>query len=799
MHSRGLFIISLFFLGGLIMGSEIRKYSWGIFLPIVFVLISFIGLLFYFSKWRRIGWIWLLVFFSSFFYYCWFDAQNKSQLPVGQVSFIGIVKGAPNFDGDVIRLTVEVTSVNHDFISPENIAVHIYLKNEEELKKGREIIKSGRELLGTMELKIPDPPSNPGQFNYQNYLYWKKIHRQGTILSFSTLSYKKEMQWNVFSFLDNLQSHLSQKMDQLYNQQTSGLLKGFLLGNSRELDEDISLIFSHLGLSHILAISGQHITWLMAGLFLFFRLIGVYKERAQVMVMFILPLYVFMTGASPSALRALIMGELVLISLYFRLFRDGLNILSFAFLFMVVLNPYYIHDIGFQLSFAVTAGLILLVPKFTEFLPIKQEGTKLLAAVTFVATIVSFPFIIYHFHIFSLASPITNFVIVPLFEFVIAPLSFLSLLLGLLTPQAGWILSWVVETTVNNVTIVLKWVDNLDFLRIVLPSPPRIWLFGYIFGLLLFFLLIYSKVRSRRERWAILSGIVIILTLPLIIQHQADTKTVRITFLDVGQGDSIVVETSGIVTVIDSGGPSIFGNKEEWQKRHNSFNPSKNVLIPYLYYRGINKIDALILTHWDHDHVGGVPYLLQHFPVGRVIVNGEIKNTNLYRDIQQIINQKQLSLEIAYVGESWVNERGVHWRVVSPEKGYKAENDNDSSLVLLLEAYTHRVLFTGDLEENGETKILQGDSFWPIDILKIGHHGSNSSTSEKWIQTLRPYLSIISVGKNNRYGHPNLEVIHRILKNRGGIERTDQSGAITILIDEKKILYQRYCNNTKIP
>lgn len=799
MRNRRLFVISLFFLGGLIMGSDCQRFSLMDLMPILFILFSYAGFLFYFPGWRKKGVIGVLIFLSSFFYYCWFDARNVSQLPLGEVPFTGMVKGNPKIDGDTIRLTLSVTNVNNQSVSQEDIVLLIYVKSKEEQMQGKEIVQSGRKISGIMVLSMPEPPSNPGEFNYQEYLYWKKIHRQGIIKDFSSLSYKTEIPWNLFFLLDKIQVNLSQTIDQLYDAETGGLLKGFLLGNTRELDPEISMLFSHLGLSHILAISGQHITWLMVGLFMFFRSVGVYKERGYILVMLILPLYVFMTGASPSALRALIMGELLLISLYFRLFRDGLNILAFAFLSMVLCNPYYIHDIGFQLSFAVTAGLLLLVPQITGMLPIKHEGMKLLVAVTLVATLVSFPFAIYHFHFFSLASPITNFFIVPLFEFVIAPVSFFSLLLGSLQPEAGWILAQVIEITVNTVILSLNWLDNMGFFRIIFPTPPRIWLFGYIFGLLLFFLLIYSKVSSRRDRWAILSGIVILLTLPLIIQQQADTQTVRITFLDVGQGDSIVVETSGTVTVIDCGGPNIFGHKEEWQKRHNSFNPSRNVLIPYLYYRGINKIDALILTHWDNDHVGGAPYLLQHFPVGRVIVNGEIKNSDLYQDIQQIICEKNISQEIAYAGESWVNGQGVHWRVVSPVKGSKAGNDNDSSLVLLLEAFTHRILFTGDLEENGETQILQGDPFWPIDILKVAHHGSKSSTGENWIQTLRPHLSIISVGKNNRYGHPNLEVIQRIRTSGGGIERTDQSGAITILIDEKKILYQRFFNTINIP
>ena len=296
MKTRGIFIISLFFLGGLIMGFDYQKFSWSILISILLIFLSLVGILFYIPKWRRKGVVFFLVFLSGFFYYCWFNAHNVSQLPVGQVSFKGIVEDNPKFDGDTIRILLLVTGINHNPITHEDVVVQIYVKSEEELKKGRKILQSGRELSGVMELKVPDSPTNPGEFNYQEYLYWKKIHRQGTIKDFSSLSLKKEMQWNLFSFLNHTQSYLSQKIDQLYNQETGGLIKGFLLGNNRELDPDVSLLFSHLGLSHILAISGQHITWLMVGLFAFFRAVGMYKERAYVLIMLILPLSFYDRG-----------------------------------------------------------------------------------------------------------------------------------------------------------------------------------------------------------------------------------------------------------------------------------------------------------------------------------------------------------------------------------------------------------------------------------------------------------------------------------------------------------------------
>lgn len=797
MKGRGLFWYSLIYLGGLIFSTFSKFTSIYSILPLLLSAIAPIGLYFLFPMWRRRILFAFLIFLFGYLYYGWVDSRNISQLPVGKVSFQGIIKNPPVFDGDLVRFTLGVTSVNNKTVPQENVVVSLYLNQIEDLQKAKDSLKYNQKCSGTMELQPLEEPTNPGSFDYKAYLYWKKIHRLGIVDNLSALSMNKSRAWSIQGLLYDFRGKLEERALQLYDKETAGLITGFVLGSTDELDPEVSLLFSHLGLTHILAISGQHITLLVMGLLALFRFFRVTREKAYIYTMFILPLYVCMTGGSPSAVRSLIMGELVLLALRFRLYRNSWNILAFAFLLMALVDPYYIHDIGFQLSFLVTFGLLVFVPPLMKMIPIRKTELNALFAVTLSATLISFPLTIYYFHLFSLFSPITNIICVPLFEFVVAPLATASLFLGIITPEAGWIFSSMANYTLKFIVYGLNCLDNLEFSRLIFSSPPILWIFGYIFGLILFFFLIYSKVDSRRYSWAILSGFVVFTTLMLSLQ-QANAPTVRITILDVGQGDCIVVETPGNVTVIDCAGPAIMGSEEEWQKRRNPFNPSKNVLIPYLYFRGIHKIDALILTHWDYDHVGGVSYLIQHFPVGRVVMNGEPESSASNREIQRIMNEKKIPQEIAGKNEAW-NNGIIHWQVLNPTQGNKTSNTNDQSLVLLLEVNGHRFLFTGDLEESGEKTLLQGEPFWPVDVLKVGHHGSNSSTSAQWVQALQPRLSVISVGKRNRYGHPNLEVIQLLQKNGGKVERTDQSGAITIILDRNQVNYQTYRNNKKIP
>ncbi|WP_082129779.1 DNA internalization-related competence protein ComEC/Rec2 [Aneurinibacillus tyrosinisolvens] len=790
MRQRALFLYGLCMLGGLVSASQfINSARSGLLLLILCLTITAAAL----WRYREHRWNCILCFFfliGGFTYYIWVDTHNVSVLPDKKAAFEGVIKSAPEYDGDRSRFIIEITGIDGSSIQPkEKVQTTLYFHAEHERTRAEKLLTYGTELAGEIELSLPADPTNPGAFDYPEFLHWQRIHKTGKITEVQSLIYRKPAALSINRSMIQARTWLTTRLSQLYSNETEGLLAGMLLGSEEEIDPELYTSFSSLGLTHVIAISGQHISLLVIALVYLLCLCGMGKERAYMITAVILPVYVLMTGASASAMRALIMGELVLGALLMRRFHDGWNSIGAAFLMMALYDPYCIHQVGFQLSFLVTFGLLVFVPRFNSILPIKQEALKSLVAVTVTATIVSFPLTIYYFHVYAYISPLINFVFVPFISIIIAPLAAVSLLLGAIHPAFGLFLANVVDVMLTPVLQFLYVAETWYTVRGVFSSPSAFWLCGYMAWIVFLACSLYGKIIFN---WKIVTAHIFIpLTLfCLLLTDSHPGDSVLITFLDVGQGDAIVIETPGKVVVIDGGGPMPRWNEQPWQKRRNNYNPVKEVVMPYLYYRGIKQVDLLVLTHGDSDHVGGIPYLLSHMPVRQVMVNSRKTETSLMKEIFYLLNKGNIPVVAANSGQSWKEGDFIRWHVLNPNKESTGESRNDSSVVLLLEAYGRKLLLTGDLEQQGEERILRETDIHNVDILKAGHHGSRSSTSEPWVLRTHPVLTVISVGKKNRYGHPHAEVIERLIAHSSKVLRTDECGAIVVQIERNGFVYK---------
>jgi len=267
-------------------------------------------------------------------------------------------------------------------------------------------------------------------------------------------------------------------------------------------------------------------------------------------------------------------------------------------------------------------------------------------------------------------------------------------------------------------------------------------------------------------------------------------KEVTVTFLDVGQGDAIVIETPRKTVLIDGGGPPPRWGEQPWERRRDPYNPVKSVVMPFLHARGISSLDLLVLTHGDSDHIGGISYLLENMPVRQALVNGLPAKIEIEKKVNQLLREKRIPVVEARQGQIWREEPGIVWRVLNPAQRIVTEEDNANSVVLLLEAYGFHLLFAGDLEREGEERLLRENLVEPVDVLKVGHHGSKGSTSQAWVDRVTPKLSVISVGKENLYGHPHREAIERLAKRGGVVLRTDVCGAAVVHIKRNMITYE---------
>lgn len=626
------------------------------------------------------------------------------------------------FDGD--KLSLEV-------IGRERIICTYYFSTIEEKEYYLNNIKYGQKVYLNGKIKEPNENTNFKSFNYKKYLLSKKIHY---IFQIKEINIKNEI-----NILYKIKNYLVKKINKL----SSPYLYAFVLGDTSHIEENAKESFQTNGISHLLAISGMHITFLFNALYNILNKIK--KTKFNIIIISILLfIYLFLVSFSPSSIRA---GIMFLVSKIKKV--KSYYILLILFIIFLLYNPYYIYSIGFLLSFIVTFYILIFKDLITgNYL----KKTILTSLISFIA---SAPIIIYNYNSINLLSIFLNLLFVPLVSYIIFPISFISLLLNqskiyiLLTTIMEKCSLFLTEISIN---IILK----------------DIGLFIIIYVIIGIFIL--TKLKIKKYKYLILYLIVILIHSNLFNIYPT------ITFIDVGQGDSILIElpfNKGNI-LIDTGGQTYF---ETW--RIKSYSISKNTIIPYLKKRGIKKLDYVVATHGDTDHMGESINLVQNFNVKKIIMNNNDYN-NL--ELNLIKNLKKLNIPY-YKGIKEINISDYKLKFLNKEN---YDDENDSSNVIYTEINGYKLLFMGDAGIKVEENIIKQYNLENIDILKVGHHGSKTSSSKKFIDYIKPKYSVISVGKNNMYGHPNTSVLNNLEHSK--IYRTDEDGSIMFKIKNNNLM-----------
>ncbi|MGZ0052845.1 DNA internalization-related competence protein ComEC/Rec2 [Brevibacillus gelatini] len=456
---------------------------------------------------------------------------------------------------------------------------------------------------------------------------------------------------------------------------------------------------------------------------------------------------------------------------------DGKEVWAGALLVMLAVNPYQLWHVGFQLSFAVTLGLIVFVPYSQHVLVRVPVWIRTLVAVTFSAQLVSFPFLVYHFHQFSPLSWLVNLLATPVLSLLALPLGYIALVLALIHPALAAVPVWFT-------TWLLGWIHEPLYAleQKVIPFtywPHPEWWWVILYACFLGILPILWNRGYHRKRDVALCFALFLGLLAAARQPFAGSEEVRITFLDVGQGDSIVVEIGNQkVYLMDAGGTMRQPAAEPWMEKRDPFEVGKDVVLPFLMARGIEKIDRVIMTHGDLDHIGGMEALVPRLFFGEVLVNGKVPEEKEAK-IRELFLKKGVPITTGAPGQVWSDGPGIEWKWLHP--GETTLHGNDASVVLQLTAYNKTVLFTGDIEQGGEAALVQ-NGLSPVDVLKVAHHGSNTSSTKELLAAITPKAAVISAGENNRYGHPSAMVLQRLGEHGTAIYRTDRHGAITLII-----------------
>ncbi|MCR2803213.1 ComEC/Rec2 family competence protein [Paenibacillus soyae] len=752
---------------------------------------------------------------------------------------LGTIVSAVEIDGDRVTFRMEAHAIQAEGVEPleraERLQVQLRLSEAPELEVAA-AWQRGDEVRVAGELSRPAEATNSGGFDYRRYLRSQGIHwllkaEGAAALDVASPAAK---QWSAAAMLgrvDAARAWLGTRLGALYPAEQSGYMQGLILGIREDLDPEQFNAFARLGLTHILAISGLHVAVFMYAFGGLMKLARQPRERILTALMFAVPLYVLLAGASPSVLRAGVMAVLGLIAARLGKLKDGLHLLAAAAVLLLLYNPYYLDSVSFQLSFLVTLGLIVGVPPVRRALPRPRRGGWLLdlAAVTLVAQLVSFPVTLYYFNQFHLLSLLANFILVPFISFIVMPAGTAAMLLGFVWEDgAGWLAGLSVRANEWSFALVDA-LSKPDGLRIIWATPPLWWVMVWLLLMAALFRFVdrWNAVRRWREEEAAAceeataplsagsdggddqyrrdrsshspygrhmraavgyAAALIILLLYAANPYRFD-RSGTVSFLDVGQGDAALIRTpAGKHILIDGGGAISFAKPgEEWRARKDPFDVGAKVVVPLLMRRGVSELDLLVVSHLDSDHIKGLHAVLEQIPVKAIWWNGSMKDSEDAVRLMELALDSGIPLYAPADDDEVELDYATRLKVLWPvrrngEEAVPSEEDqNEHSLVVSLSMYGYTILFPGDISSETERLIVEreqsaGGEASPITILKVAHHGSRYSTSEEWLAYLRPLSAVASVSATNTYGHPHPDVISRLGHAGAALWRTDLEG-----------------------
>lgn len=554
--------------------------------------------------------------------------------------------------------------------------------------------------------------------------------------------------------------------------------EALLIGERENMDPDVDRAYQKLGITHLFAISGLHVAIMVALLHEGLLFCKVRKQFVMITLLISLPIYGILAGGAPSVWRAVAVVELILLGKFKKLSID--DALSISFILFILLDPFVIYQIGFQLSYLAAFSLIYSGNILERF---KTWWSKTFI-MTFLCQLIVYPLLLLHFYELSLSSFFVNILFVPLFSFIILPINLFLFFLTFLPLPIDQLFFYIYEPFRNVISLLIDKLQSIPNQMWIAGKPPK-WLIGlaYISIFLTFYYL------DLKEKWWKIFFTVLIP--PLIIHFQSQMfQDMKISFINVGQGDSILIELpyQKEVYLIDTGGVLRF-QEEPWKKRNSPYEVGRQVVVPYLKGKGISKIDKLILTHGDSDHMEAAEEIVKEILVEEIHVTPNSIEKEVFYDLLKEVKKRNIPIKEQMAGMGWkVSDIEFHY-VWPMDTVYEGNND---SLVLFVKRGNFEALFTGDLEQEGEKELIKHfPQIRNIDLLKAGHHGSKTSSSEEFLKQIKPTITIFSAGENNRYNHPHQEVIDRFNSLQLETFSTKEHGTIEIFIRDDQMYRKR--------
>lgn len=640
-------------------------------------------------------------------------------------------------------------------------------------------VGDGIQLVGTIS-EFHDY-GNPGRMNTVMSNKAKGICGRAMISKYS-LVIEPRQEKSLARLAEQVRKQYEAYMAQAMPKQDAAAIFAMLFGGYQGIRPELLEAFTITGIVHILSVSGSHITLMAGTANIVGRFLHMSPRETAALATGVILFYSLLAGAIPPVIRSALMGILTLLALTAGRERDAQHILGLVALGLLLYSPLWLFDISFQLSFGATAGLLYLAPPLRERL--RKKLPVFVAdslAVTIGAQLSVLPIIAWYFNVLSLSSLLANLVIAPIVEWIIVA-GLLAGLLASLLPLAGKVVFLLASVVLGLVYELSRWVAALPGSQIYMPT------FSWWGGMLYYMGLGWLVIRGSKGWQAVfLLGMLVVVF--CCWQTWCNNKEMQVHFIDVGQGDSaLVITPHGRAFMVDTGGV-----------REGSYDIGSRVDVPYLLHYGVEKLDYIFLTHAHDDHAGGVKGILTKIPVGAIGIGHEGTGDYLQTFGTGEIGKIKKLLVPLQEGSS-IELDGVRIDMLySPESRKVQESQlqatgNEFSNLIRVSYGEASFLFTGDLIAEQEQQVLANGTHVASTVLKVGHHGSRTSSSQEFLTAVNPGWAVISCGYNNSFGHPHKEILNRLTScTKAKILRTDQQGAIVFRTDGKSIKVESFC------
>lgn len=701
-------------------------------------------------------------------------------------------------------------------------------------------------------LRPPHNFNNPGGFDYEQYLRFRGVLVRGFIDDTSAAIILRKGMGNILRMqLERFRNLIRTTILNAAPETEGKIIQAMILGNQMEIPKDIMEKFNRTGTTHIIAISGFNIG--IVAIFSLF-MIRFSLRRSEYLLMrwnvtyistlftiLLIILYTLIAGAGISVVRASVMVVIFTIAILLNRQSDLYNTLAMAAFLILIVSPFSLFDVSFQLSFSAVTSLLFLTPRLVallpQFVPLESSGLmprdrlsyylrKALHAViifffaSLSATLATLPLILYYFNRLSLVTLIANFFVVPILGIITTPLCLFIILTAPISITLTDLLIKICVFLVKISLYLIDWLSALPWSSIFVPTPSPL-------EIIAFYLLLVSAgfcldrfnnrqrtaIQKRGTHWEIVLVFLIIFFIADTIQlylQSLHRGRLTLTAVDVGQGTATFVRfPGGKKMLVDGGG--FFSD---------TFDVGRYIIAPFLWHERVNQVDIVVLTHPHPDHLQGLLFILGNFQVGEVWTNGQWSNSPLYDMFQQIIHERRITLRVLSAATPDIEIGGVTMHFLNPvvlspaldtkdapsnlpalrtvakrteqqsgplfpskERSLSSEEVNDRSLVIQLSFGGTNFLLPGDIAEKSELRLVQSDVDLRSDVLFVSHHGGFHSSTVPFLQKVKPRIAIISCGADNPFGFPHEDVLCRLEHLRSRVYRTDRDGAVTIVAD----------------